>query len=187
MKTKKSASDQMQQLSKEQALALTKINKGIQRCVHEVHHAMPVLFGIHPQLKLFHAVQKKICNQSEKLSIEALHFQITQAFISMLMHSKIEINQINQIYPNRLLSLLNQHLSKTFIYDQNCHLYDKPHTSMSMHLLAQFLGCTRNQLNYRQSQIDQAFKLKWSALQAKCEALQHDYLDSAMLWRAEHE
>lgn len=184
MKTKKSASDQVQHLSKEKALAIAKINKGIQRCVYEVHHAMPSLFGIHPQLKLFHAVQKKICNQSEKLSIEALHFQLTQAFISMLLHSKIEINQI---YPNRFLSLLNQHLSKTFIYDQNCRLYDKPHTSMSMHLLAQFLGCTRNQLNYRQAHIDQAFKLQWSALQAKCEALQHDYLDSSMLWRAEHE
>lgn len=184
MKTKQSASDHVQQLSKEKALAIAKINKGIQRCVHEVHHAMPGLFGIHPQLKLFHAVQKKICYQSEKLSIESLHFQITQAFISMLLHSKIEINQI---YPNRLLSLLNQHLSKTVIYDQNCRLYDKPHTSMSMHLLAQFLGCTRNQLNYRQAHIDQAFKLQWSALQAKCEALKYEHLDSAMFWRAEHE
>ena len=56
-----------------------------------------------------------------------------------------------------------------------------------MQLLGELLGCTRNQLNYRQSQIDQAFKFKWSALQAKCEALKHDHLESSMFWRAEHE
>lgn len=184
MKTKKSASDQRQHSTKEKELAIAKIQKGIKLCVHEVHHAMPSLFPIHPQLKSFHAVQNKIFSQSEKLSIEELHFQLTRKFIQMLIATKIEINQI---YPNRLLSMLNQHLSKSFIYDWNCRLYDKPHTSMSMHLLAKLLGCTCNQLNYRQFQIDQAFKFKWSTLQAKCEALKHDHLDSSMFWRAGHE
>lgn len=165
-------------------MRLPKYKKVSNAVFNEVHHAMPSLFPIHPQLKSFHAVQKKIFSQSEKLSVEALHFQITHAFINMLIQSKIAIQHIS---PNRLLFLFNQHLSKSFIYDRNCHLYDKPHTSISMQLLGELLGCTRNQLNYRQSQIDQAFKFKWSALQAKCEALKHDHLESSMFWRAEHE
>lgn len=184
MKTKKSASNPVQHVPKEKALAIAQINKGIQRCVDEVHHAIPCLLGIEPHIAAFYAARKKILSRSAKLSEEAIHFQLTQACMTLLEHSKIEINRI---HPNRLLWLCNQHLSKTFIYDWNRRLYDKPHTRMSMQLLARFLGCTRNQLNYRQSYIDQAFKLKWSTLQAKCEALQHDHLNSAMFWRAEHD
>lgn len=184
MKTKKSASAHVQSLAKEKAFAIAQINKGIQLCVHDVHHAIPVLLGIDPHIAAFYATRKKVLSRSDKLDCESIHFQLTQAFMTLLDRSKIDINRI---HPNRLLGLCNQYLSKAFIYDQNCRLYDKPHTNMSMHLLAQFLGCTRNQLNYRQAHIDQAFKLKWSTLQAKCEALQHGDLDSSMLWRAEHE
>lgn len=184
MKTKTSKSDQIQHLLKEKERAITQINQGIQLCLDAINQAMPSPFSAHPALKSFEAVHKKIISQSKKLSVETLHFQMTNEFIQMLYQAHIDLQQIT---PNRLLSLFNQHLSKAFIYDCNCRLYDKPHTAMSMQLLARFLGCTRNQLNYRQSQIDQAFQLKWSALQAKCEALQHDHLDSAMFWRAEHE
>ena len=72
------------------------------------------------------------------------------------------------------------------MYDLNCRLYDKPRTTLSMELLAQILGCSRNQLNYRQQQIDDAYHLKLSVLQAKCEALKHPLMNSSMFWRTEH-
>lgn len=46
------------------------------------------------------------------------------------------------------------------MYDMNCRLYDKSRTALSMELLAKILGCSRNQLNYRQQQIDDAYRLK---------------------------
>lgn len=46
------------------------------------------------------------------------------------------------------------------MYNMNCRLYDKPRTTLSMELLAKILGCSRNQLNYRQQQIDDAYRLK---------------------------
>ncbi|WP_216937793.1 hypothetical protein [Acinetobacter sp. BY484] len=184
MKIKKSASDQVENLVKGKSLAVAQINKGIHLCLDAVSQSMLSPFSFHPQLDAFNALHKKIVSQSKKLSVETLHFQISDEFIKMLYYSHPDLQQIT---PNRLLYLFNQHLSKAFIYDCNCRLYDKPHTVISMHLLARFLGYTRNQLNYRQSQIDQAFKLQWSTLQAKCDALQHNHLDSSMFWRAEHE
>ncbi len=131
----------------------------------------------------FTAAQKKLLAQAEKLDGEEIHFQLTKAFIATLNQSKINIDQI---YPNRLLTLFNQHLSRIYMYDMNCRLYDKPRTTLSMELLAKILGCSRNQLNYRQQQIDDAYHLKLSALQAKCEALKYPQMNSSMFWRTEH-
>lgn len=182
MKTKTSKSDQMQHLVKEKELAIAQINTGIQLCLNEIIQAIPSPFSVHPQFNTFHAIHKKIVSQSKKLSVEAVHFQISDELIKMLYQSHPDIQQIT---PNRLLYLFNQYLSKSFIYDCNCRLYDKPHIAMSMKLLAKILGCSRNQLNYRQSQIDESFKLKWFALQVKCDALKHNHFDSSMLWMAE--
>lgn len=183
MKTKKSASDQVQHLSKEKALAIAQINKGIQLCFHEVTKAIPSVLPIHPGIQAFTTDRKKILRHAEKLECEDIHFQLTQTFVTMLVQSKIDIDQI---FPNRLLMLFNQYLSKSFIYDLNCRIYDKPHAAMSMELLAKILGFTRNQLNYRQSQIDKTFKTRFSALQAKCEALNHIQIEPSMFWRVEH-
>lgn len=72
------------------------------------------------------------------------------------------------------------------MYDMNCRLYDKSRTALSMELLAKILGCSRNQLNYRQQQIDDAYRLKLSVLKAKCEALNYPYINPSMFWRTEH-
>ncbi|TCB50941.1 hypothetical protein E0H80_06110 [Acinetobacter sp. ANC 4779] len=144
---------------------------------------MPSLLPVHPGIKSFTTVRKKILSQGEKLECEDIHVQLTREFVTLLVQSKIDIDQI---LPNRLLMLCNQYLSKSFIYDLNCRTYDKPHVSMSMQLLARILGCTRNQLNYRQHQVDQAFKTQFSALQAKCEALKHTQIEASMFWRTEH-
>jgi len=168
---------------KEKALKLLKIVKGFDLCLHEVTKAMPSVLPVHPEIQAFTIVRKKILRHAEKLEWEDIHFQLTQQFVTMLVQSKINIDQI---FPNRLLWLFNHHLSKTFIYDLNCRLYNKPHAAMSMELLAKILGCTRNQLNYRQSQIDKTFNARFLALQAKCEALNHIQIEPSMFWRAEH-
>lgn len=165
---------------KEKALELINIVKGFDLCLHEVAKAMPSVLPVHPRIKSFTTAQKKILSHAEKMACKDIHFQLTREFVTLLVQSKINIDQI---FPNRLLILFNQYLSKTFIYDWNCRIYDKPHVAMSMELLAKILGYTRNQLNYRQSQIDKAFKVRFSTLQAKCEALHHTQIEPSMFWR----
>ena len=183
MKTKLSTAMTTSVLSKEKNPELIEIVKGLKLCLNEVSKAMPSVLPVHPSINSFTTARKKILSHAEKLECEDIHLQLTREFLSMLMHSKIDMDQI---FPDRLLILFNQYLSKPFIYDLNCHLYDKPHAAMSMELLAKILGCTRNQLNYRQSQIDKTFKARFSALQAKCEALRHVQIEPAMFWRAEY-
>ena len=162
---------------------LMKIIQGLDLCMSEVSQAMPSLFTPPQATRSFTATQKKLLTQAEKLDGEEIHFQLSKAFIATLNQSKINIDQI---CPNRLLTLFNRHLSRAYLYDMNCRLYDKPRTTLSMELLAKILGCSRNQLNYRQQQIDDAYRLKLSALQAKCEALKHPQMNSSMFWRTEH-
>lgn len=169
--------------SKEKTIALMKLVKGIDLCFSEVTKAMPSLLPVHQGMNSFTTARKKILSHAEKLECEEIHFQLTREFIAMLVQSKISLDHI---FPNRLLMLFNQHLSKSFIYDWNCRIYHKPHTAISRELLAKILGCTRNRLNYRQHQIGSAYRLKFSALQAKCEALNHAQIDPSMFWRPEH-
>lgn len=180
MKRKISASAASNISSKEKTITLIKLVKGMDLCINEVTKAMPSLLPVHQGMKSFTTAQKKILSHSEKFDCEEIHFQLTREFITMLIQSKIDINHL---YPNRILALFNQYLSKLFIYDWNSRLYDKPHTTMSMELLAQILGCTRNQLNYRQHRINQDFTYRWAALKSKCEALNHAQIDSSMFWR----
>ncbi len=168
---------------REKKSELMRIVKGMDLCFSEVTKAMPSLLTVHQGMKSFHTAQKKILSHAEKFDCEEIYFQLTREFVTMLVQSKISFDQIS---PNRLLMLFNQYLSKSFIYDLNCRIYDKPHAAMSMELLARILGCTRNQLNYRQHQIDKAFKTKFSVLQAKCKALNHEQIESSMFWRTEH-
>lgn len=183
MKRKISTSPATSISSKEKTIALMKLVKGMDLCINEVTKAMPSLLPVQPGMKSFTTARKKILSHAEKRECEEIHFQLTREFIAMLVQSKISLDHI---FPNRLLMLFNQHLSKPFIYDWNCRIYHKPHIAMAMELLAKILGCTRNQLNYRQHQINTAFNTKFSALQAKCQALHHDEIDSSMFWRTEH-
>jgi len=183
MKRKLPTAMNISRSSKEKTHELLKIVKGFDLCLHEVTKAMPSVLPIHPGIKSFTTVRKKILSHAEKLECKDIHFQLTQEFVTLLVQSKINIDQI---FPNRLLLLFNQYLNKTFMYDLNCRIYDKPHAAMSMEMLAKILGCSRNQLNYRQFQIDKAFKTRFSALQAKCEALHHIHIEPSMFWRVEH-
>lgn len=183
MKRKLPTAMNISRSSKEKTHELLKIVKGFDLCLHEVAKAMLSVLPIHQGIQAFTTVRKKILGHAEKMECEDIHFQLTQQFVTMLVQSKINIDQL---FPNRLLWLFNHHLSKTFIYDLNCRLYNKPHAAMSMELLAKILGCTRNQLNYRQSQIDKTFNARFLALQAKCEALNHIQIEPSMFWRAEH-
>lgn len=156
---------------------LMKLVQGLNLCMSEVTQAMPSLLSTQQASRSFTVARKKLLAQAEKLDGEEIHFQLSQVFIATLTQSKINIDQI---FPNRLLRLLNRHLSRTLIYDLNCDIYHKPRTTLSMELLAKILGCTRNQLNYRQQQIDSEYRLKLSRLKAKCEALKHPQIDPSM-------
>lgn len=129
MKRKLPTSTITSRLSKENAHELIKIAKGLDLCLHEVTKAMPSLLPVHPGIKSFTAARKKILGHAEKLECEDIHVQLTREFVTLLVQSKIDIDQI---FPNRLLMLCNQYLSKSFIYDLNCRTYDKPHVAMSM-------------------------------------------------------
>ncbi|WP_155858351.1 hypothetical protein [Acinetobacter sp. SFA] len=100
-----------------------KIIQGLDLCMSEVSQAMPSLFTPPQATRSFTATQKKLLARAEKLDSEEIHFQLSKAFITTLHQSKINIDQI---CPNRLLMLFNRHLSRTYLYDLNCRLYDKP-------------------------------------------------------------
>ena len=116
MKRKLPTAMNISRSSKEKTHELLKIVKGFDLCLHEVTKAMPSVLPIHPGIKSFTTVRKKILSHAEKLECKDIHFQLTQEFVTLLVQSKINIDQI---FPNRLLLLFNQYLNKTFMYDLN--------------------------------------------------------------------
>ena len=95
-------------------------------------------------LRIYDYPDNNLINELRKLN--------SHEFIQFISSNKFNIDLIN---PNRLLNLINKHISPELILKHNkCHSF-KPHSKMSMDLLAKKLSFNRNQLNYRIQKLKQ--------------------------------
>ncbi|MHA3116568.1 hypothetical protein E0H86_11720 [Acinetobacter sp. ANC 4635] len=86
----------------------------------------------------------------EKEKIEQLKKVASSEFIKFLSSYHHDLDRMN---PEKLLRLINTHISSEVILTLNKENSYKPHTKMSLELLAKLLSQTRNQLNYRNKAI----------------------------------
>ena len=108
-----------------------------------------------------------------------VQYQLSNTLFKLMTELKINPQALN---PDKLLHNLNQSLSKQAIYDVNQKLYDKPRCSLSLDLLAKLIDCSRNQLLYRQKQINGTHDLRIQALKNKCKALTSAQPCSSQFW-----
>ena len=113
------------------------------------------------------------------IDLVQVQYQLCTSLFKLMTELKINPQVLN---PDRLLQNLNQSLSKQAIYDVNQKLYDKPRCSLSLDLLAKLIDCSRNQLLYRQKQINGAHDLRIQALKNKCKALTSAQPCSSQFW-----
>lgn len=113
------------------------------------------------------------------IDLVQVQYQLSTSLFKLMTELKINPQALN---PNKLLHNLNQSLSKQAIYDVNQKLYDKPRCSLSLDLLAKLIDCSRNQLLYRQKQINGAHDLRIQALKNKCKALTSAQPCSSQFW-----
>lgn len=114
-----------------------------------------------------------------EIDITQVQYQLSTTLFQLITELKINPQVLN---PDRLLQNLNQSLSKQAIYDVNQKLYDKPRCSLSLDLLAKLIDCSRNQLLYRQKQINGAHDLRIQALKNKCKALTSAQPCASQFW-----
>ena len=113
------------------------------------------------------------------IDLVQVQYQLSTSLFKLMTELKINPQVLN---PDRLLQNLNQSLSKQAIYDVNQKLYDKPRCSLSRDLLAKLIDCSRNQLLYRQKQINGTHDLRIQALKNKCKALTSAQPCSSQFW-----
>ena len=113
-----------------------------------------------------------------------VQYQLSNTLFKLMTELKINPQALN---PDKLLHNLNQSLSKQAIYDVNQKLYDKPRCSLSRDLLAKLIDCSRNQLLYRQKQINGYHDLRIQALKNKCKALTSVQPCASQFWSLDHE
>ena len=113
------------------------------------------------------------------IDLVQVQYQLSTSLFKLMTELKINPQVLN---PDRLLQNLNQSLSKQAIYDVNQKLYDKPRCSLSLDLLAKLIDCSRNQLLYRQKQINGAHDLRIQALKNKCKALTSAQPCASQFW-----
>lgn len=113
-----------------------------------------------------------------------VQYQLSNTLFKLMTELKINPQALN---PDKLLHNLNQSLSKQAIYDVNQKLYDKPRCSLSRDLLAKLIDCSRNQLLYRQKQINGTHDLRIQALKNKCKALTSVQPCASQFWNLDHE
>ena len=118
------------------------------------------------------------------IDLVQVQYQLSTSLFKLMTELKINPQVLN---PDRLLQNLNQSLSKQAIYDVNQKLYDKPRCSVSLNLLAKLIDCSRNQLLYRQKQINDAHDLRIQALKNKCKALTSAQPCASQFWNLAHE
>lgn len=122
--------------------------------------------------------------QETAINLIQVQYQLSTSVFKLMTELKINPQALN---PDRLLHNLNQSLSKQAIYDVNQKLYDKPRCSLSLDLLAKLIDCSRNQLLYRQKQINGAHDLRIQALKNKCKALTSAQPCASQFWNLAHE
>ena len=113
------------------------------------------------------------------IDLVQVQYQLSTTLLKLMTELKINPQVL---HPDQLLRNLNQSLSKQAIYDVNQKLYDKPRCSLSLDLLAKLIDCSRNQLLYRQKQINGAHDLRIQALKNKCKALTSAQPCSSQFW-----
>lgn len=119
--------------------------------------------------------------------IEQLKQTSSDEFINFISSFKFNINQIN---PMKLQRLINAHISFQTILKLNKEKSQKPHSQMSLELLAQLLQCSRNQLNQRIKKINQqrTHVLNELSLNSSCvkELIDHPNtsLNTEKIWRS---
>ena len=113
------------------------------------------------------------------IDLVQVQYQLSTSLFKLMTELKINPQAL---HPDQLLRNLNQALSKQAIYDVNQKLYDKPRYSLSLDLLAKLIDCSRNQLLYRQKQINGAHDLRIQALKNKCKALTSAQPCSSQFW-----
>ena len=118
------------------------------------------------------------------IDLVQVQYQLSTSLFKLMTELKINPQVLN---PDRLLQNLNQSLSKQAIYDVNQKLYDKPRCSLSRDLLAKLIDCSRNQLLYRQKQINGTHDLRIQALKNKCKALTSVQPCASQFWSLDHE
>ena len=117
------------------------------------------------------------------IDLVQVQYQLSNALFKLMTELKINPQAL---HPHQLLQNLNQALSKQAIYDVNRKLYDKPRCSLSLDLLAKLIDCSRNQLLYRQKQINGAHDLRIQALKNKCKALTNVQPSASHFWNLDH-
>ena len=117
--------------------------------------------------------------QEAEIDLIQAQYQLSNALFKLITELKINPQSL---HPHQLLQNLNQALSKQAIYDVNRKLYDKPRCSLSLDLFAKLIDCSRNQLLYRQKQINGAHDLRIQALKNKCKALTSAQPCSSQFW-----
>ena len=122
--------------------------------------------------------------QEAEIDLIQAQYQLSNSLFKLMTELKINPQAL---HPDQLLWNLNQSLSKQAIYDVNQKLYDKPRCSLSLDLLAKLIGCSRNQLLYRQKQINGAHDLRIQALKNKCKALTSAQPCASQFWNLAHE
>ena len=83
---------------------------------------------------------------SNEEKIKLLKRVVSSEFLGFLPSFHHNLNKMN---PQKLLNLINTHISSEAILVLNKEKSFKPHSSMSLDLLAKLVSYTRNQLNYR--------------------------------------
>ncbi len=122
--------------------------------------------------------------QEAEIDLIQAQYQLSNSLFKLMTELKINPQAL---HPDQLLWNLNQSLSKQAIYDVNQKLYDKPRCSLSLDLLAKLIDCSRNQLLYRQKQINGAHDLRIQALKNKCKALTSAQPCASQFWNLAHE
>ena len=117
--------------------------------------------------------------QEAEIDLTQAQYQLSNSLFKLMTELKINPQAL---HPDQLLRNLNQALSKQAIYDVNQKLYDKPRCSLSLDLLAKLIDCSRNQLLYRQKQINGAHNLRIQALKNKCKALTSAQPCASQFW-----
>ena len=122
--------------------------------------------------------------QEAEIDLIQAQYQLSNSLFKLMTELKINPQAL---HPDQLLWNLNQSLSKQAIYDVNQKLYDKPRCSLSLDVLAKLIDCSRNQLLYRQKQINGAHDLRIQALKNKCKALTSAQPCASQFWNLAHE
>lgn len=119
--------------------------------------------------------------------IELLKKQASLEFMKFLSSYHHELDRLN---PKKLQSLINTYISSEVILALNKKNSYKPHSTMSLDLLAKLLSYTRNQLNYRNKAINLKRQNVLDQLQETSGIVQQllnnpDFvLTPALLWKA---